>query len=124
MGENEPPEDRSDEQLTPKEAYNLTENQGLMGKTVAKMFDVSPSYVSQKKSQYDEAHTDGRESVTPEDFDTEELKSALGDETPDNNPYESTCPRCEEPISKPNGPGIHDCPECGKPVEWYESDFE
>lgn len=115
--------DRSDEKLTPKEAYQLTEEQGMKGKTVAKMFDVSPSYVSQRKNEYEEAREDGRESVEPTDFERETLEEALSDEEPESNPYENECPRCHAMIPAPDTAGEHDCPECGEPILWDESEI-
>lgn len=122
------PQDRSDETLSPKQAYNLTEEQGMMGKTVAKMFDVSPSRVSQLKSQYKEGIEKGKESVSPSDFEADELRSALGDEAPEENPYDGTaCPICDEHISVaeyPDSAGIHDCPHCGNEIRWSEEELQ
>lgn len=114
--------DRSDESLTPQEAWRLTEEQGMMGKTVAKMFDISPARVSQLKGQYKEGIQEGRESVTPSDFSEDELKEAIGDD-PTESPYENECPACEEIIPAPETPGQHPCPECGETLEWGEDEI-
>lgn len=119
--------DRSDEKLTPKEAYTLTVDNGMKGVTVAKMFDVTPAYVSQRKSQYEEAKNDGVESVTPDRFEEEELRDALEDKPPEDNPYETTmCPRCSGEImetEKPNEAGNHPCPLCGEVIQWDEGEL-
>lgn len=117
------PEDRSDDKLTPKEAYNLTERQGLKGKTVAKMFDVSPGYVSQRKGEYEEAREDGREDVDPTDFEMEDLEEALADKEPESNPYENECPACSAMIPSPDSAGENDCPECGETILWAEDEI-
>lgn len=115
-------QDRSDEKLTPKEAYQLTEQQGLMGKTVARMFDISQSRVSQLKGQYEEGLQEGRESVDPTDFSTEELEEAISDEE-EENPYEHTCLHCNAIIPSPDSPGVHPCPECGGDLKWSEDEI-
>lgn len=115
-------EDRSDETLTPKEAWRLTEEKGRLGKEVAAIFDISEARVSQLKSQYQEGLEEGKQSVEPGDFEAEELKEALGDSATDNQ-YEHTCPRCNGIIDSPDSAGTHDCPKCGEPIEWDESEI-
>lgn len=124
MGNEDPKsEDRSDEKLTPKMAYNLTEEQGYMGKVVADMYDVTPGYVSQLKSEYKSAVEEGKSSVEPSDFSTDELKTAIKDESPDENPFGSNCPVCESAIPTPDTAGQHPCPECGEVLEWSEDEI-
>jgi len=115
--------DKSSDTLSPKEAYEYTEEKGIPGKIVAEAFDVTPSWVSQRKSEYKEARQDGQESVSPTDFGEEELRDALGDEPPENNPYEHTCPLCGDLIDPPNTAGTHPCPSCGEELEWDESEL-
>lgn len=112
-------EDRSGEQLTPKEAYNLTENQGMKGKTVGKMFDISGARVSQLKNQYEEGLNDGRKegrnSVEPSDFGREELENALSDKKEDDDIYE--CPTCEKEMDYME---YDECPNCGTNLGWSQ----
>lgn len=116
-------EDRADETLTPQEAYKLTEEQGLKGKTVGKMFDITPSRVSQLKGQYKEGLEQGKDSVDPSDFSADELQEALGDD-PTDNPYKHTCPECNKVIDAPDSAGREPCPECGTELEWSEDEIE
>lgn len=115
------------EKLTPRTAYRLTEEQGMTQSEVGEMFGVSQPRVSTLKSQYESARDEGAESVTPDQFEPEELKEALNDSEPDENPYEGTdCPRCgkEIPATKyPSEPGVHDCPHCGEPIQWSEQEL-
>jgi len=115
-------EDRTDEKLTPQDAYTLTEENGIPNKAVAEMYDVSPSWVSQQKNAYEEARNEGRQSVSPNDFEPEELEEALSDEETEN-PYENSCPLCNAVIPAPDTAGIHECLECGEPIEWDESEI-
>lgn len=121
--ENNPIGDRSDQTITPKEAWELTEEKGIPGKLVAQAYDITESWVSQRKAEYEEARQDGKESVGPDDFEPDELRNALGDEPADTNPYEHTCPECGDLIEPPNTAGKHPCPACGQTLEWSEDEI-
>lgn len=120
MGESteNPIGDRGDERLTPKKAYTLTEQKDHLGRHVAEAYGVSEGYVSQQKGDYKEGMEEGRQSVSPSDFEAEELRDAIGDDEPENDPYENECPLCGELIPSPDNAGKHDCPECGETIEW------
>lgn len=120
---NNPLGNRADRTLTAKDAWVLTEEKGHKGKDVADAYDVTESWVSQRKTEHKESYESGRESVSPGDFEAEELKDALGDEVPDSNPYDTSCPLCDNLIDKPSTPGIHPCPHCGNDLEWDESEL-
>lgn len=120
--EDKPPEDRSGETLTPQEAHRLRDEVGLQNKSVAKMFGVSESRVSQLYNQYKEARDEGRESVDPTDFEAEELERAIEDKESES-PYHTDCPHCGEGIPVPDSAGQHDCPECGVTLSWDESEI-
>jgi len=126
MGDENP--DRTDEKLTPKTAYNLTEKQGMTQSEVGEMFGVSQPRVSTLKNQYRDAVDEGKESVTPDDFELEDLESALEDKAPDSNPYDTagSCPACGEEIlasEKPDTAGSHPCPHCGETIVWSEDEI-
>lgn len=114
-GDTDPPEDRSDQKLTQKEAYNLTQNQGMKTTTVAKIYDVSPSYVSQQKKAYEEALETGKGMASPGDFEKDELESALEDKQSDDDEYEcSQCGRSLDYMENDN------CPNCDTPLGWSD----
>lgn len=129
MGTDTPDEDggRTDEKLTPKTAYRMTEEQGMTQSEVGDLFGVSQPRVSTLKKQYEEARHEGRQEAEPSDFEADELRSALGDEAPESNPFEGEeCPLCGDTIladEAPDSPGIHDCPHCGKPIQWSEGEL-
>lgn len=116
-GDGDETPDRSGDKLTPEEAYNLTENKGFKGTTVAKMFDVSSAYVSQQKNSYKNALNDGRQegrkSVEPSDFDKNELENALNDKQEDEDVYE-----CQECGREMDYMEYENCPECGANLGW------
>lgn len=118
-GDGEQQPDRTDEKLTPEEAYNLTENKGFKGKTVAKMFGVSSAYVSQQKSSYKTALNDGRQegrnSVTASDFDQQTLENALNDKRDDEDVYE-----CQECGKEMDYMEYEQCPNCGTKLGWNQ----
>lgn len=103
--------------LTPQRAYELTEDRGLKGKEVASMYDVSPSWVSQLKNDYESAHESGyesgRESVSPDDFGREELEAALSDKQEESDEYE--CPNCSQTFGYME---YEECPSCGAKLPW------
>lgn len=111
MSDEEP--DRSNEKLTPKEAYDLTENQGLTQNAVAHMFDVSQGYVSQRKKEHTESAEVGKSQVSPGDFEKGELEQALSDKKSDDDEYE--CPECGYTMDYMEN---EQCPECGTNFAW------
>lgn len=115
-------EDRSNETLTPQEAYRLREDVGLQNKTVAQMFDVTPGYVSQLYSQYEDAKEEGKSEVEVSDFERTELEEAIQDKETES-PYHTACPACDESIPTPETAGQNPCPECGETLNWDESEI-
>lgn len=124
MGKNaeNPLGDRSDERLTPKKAWKHTEKDDHLGKVVADAYGVSAGYVSQLKGDYQDGMEAGKESVSPSDFEAEELRDAIGDDEPEHDPYEHSCPLCGELIPSPDSAGNHECPECGDIIQWEEGE--
>jgi adenine-specific DNA methylase len=127
MGEEDNPlSDRSDKKLTAKEAYELTEEKGHTGSQVAEAYNVSPSWVSQQKSDYANARQEGYESgkddVSPNDFERDTLLEAIGDEKSDKD-ITSKCPSCGDVIPTPDEAGESDCPECGVTLNWSEDEI-
>lgn len=115
-------EDRSDETLTPGEAYRLREDVGLQNKTIAKMFGITPGRASQLYNDYEEAVDEGRNSVDASDFPAEDLEAALED-TEAESRMDAKCPACGEPIPKPDEAGAEDCPECSTTLNWSEDEI-
>lgn len=111
--ENDSVEDRSGDKLTPEEAYQLTEEKGYAGKTVAKMFDVSPGWVSQQKNEFKKGIEKGRDSVSPNDFGREDLETALADKKSEDDEYD--CPNCDRSYDYME---VETCDNCGTPFNW------
>jgi len=132
MGSQNPNDDenegeKTDETLTPKTAHRLTEDQGMTQTEVGKMFGITQPRVSTLKSQYKDAKEEGKDSVSPGDFPAEDLRGALADEEPNNNPFEGVeCPACNDEIAQAEAPGsagLHPCPHCGENIKWDEGEL-
>lgn len=105
--------DRSDQQLTPERAFQLTEKQGMLGKEVAELYDVTPSYVSQLKGQYQNAVDKGRNSAEISDFERDEIKDYLEDTKDTEDEYE--CPNCTQTFEYME---YQICPNCDSKLPW------
>jgi len=118
---------RSDETLTPKTAHKLYNVQEMKQTEIADMFGITQPRVSKLASDYQDAVKEGKSQADPSDFDEADLRAALGDKEPMDNPFDSVdCPRCGKAITKSEAPksaGIHDCPHCDNPIEWAEDEI-
>lgn len=98
--------------------YELYEKEGYTQAQIAEKYDVGQSAVSQGIQSYrdglQEGLEQGRESVSPGDFETDTLKDEL--ETRDEHTEEDTynCGNCGAEVDYMGD----SCPECGQELNW------
>jgi len=133
MGDQNPDDDDTDatdadegRTLTGKTAYRMHVKEGKTQPEIAQMFSVTQQHVSKLKNDYEDALEEGKSQADPSDFAEDDLRAALGDEEPVDNPFDSVdCPRCGKAIIKSEAPksaGVHDCPHCNRSIEWGENE--
>lgn len=101
--------------LTPKRAYELKER-GYSYREISSLYDKQPSHTTVRRwvMDYKKGLEEGRGSVDPTDFDTEDLRDALDDKETEN-PYTAPCPACGDDIEQ----GTTQCPHCNAgPIRW------
>ncbi len=111
-------------ELTAEKAYKHYHNDGLSYKQIAEKYSsddesISHTTVRNRVNSFDE----GVSTVTsnPEEYD---LKSAIDDNEPEDNPFDKVeYPCCGERQETPNSPGKHSCPNCGVVLEWNKSEL-
>lgn len=110
-------ETRPESELTPEKAYDLHVNQGQILRDIADLYGVSVSTVYRRKEAYASGYQKGRESVSPSDFDLDDIRAVLKDDETES-PYMHNCPGCNRKVLPENAP---ECPQCGAgPISWDE----
>lgn len=117
MSDTAPETDETEENRSTVDPEEVVREYNTTDKTqvdVAEEFGITQQHVSRLVNTYEAGREEGKE----EGYQKASIDSLVDDEEPDDDPYSTACPNCQERIPQPDSPGSHPCPECGSALRW------